>query len=268
MKTNLVYEKGIKNSNEDTYLIGDSIWGVFDGATSLNKYVDPDGKTGGLIASTIAKNSFEKNDRPLREMAIEANRVIDEEMKKRGIDTSDKLNLWCSNLAVVKMNNYRLEWIRLGDSTIIFIYADNSFKILSDDESHDKETLIKWSELAEKRMANIRIILDEQIKSVRKKINVTYGFLTGEKEMEKFIQEGKEDLENIKHIILFTDGLIIPQKSPLSEYPWNDFIDKYLKEGIEGLKNYIRTIENSDPNCWEYPRQKQHDDITAISVTF
>jgi serine/threonine protein phosphatase PrpC len=268
MKIDLVYEKGIKSTNEDSYLIGVDIWGVFDGANSMNKFIDFDGRTGGQIASSIAKESFGKNSRHLRETAIEANLTINAEMVRRGIDTSDKLNLWCTNLAAIKMANNRLEWIRLGDATIVFIYTDNSFKVISDDESHDKETLIKWSESAKNKIENIRKVLDEQIKSVRRKINVTYGFLTGEKEMEKFIREGVEERRDVKRVILFTDGFSIPQKNPLEPYPWNKFVDKYLEEDIEGLKIYIRDLEKSDPNCWTYPRQKVHDDMTAISITF
>jgi hypothetical protein len=266
MKINFIHEKGIKNTNEDSYLIGDNIWGVFDGANSLNKYADADGRTGGLIASTIAKESFEMNDGLLRDMAIKANGKIGEEMKKRGIDTSDKLNLWCTNLAVVKIENNRINWLQLADSATIFIYRDNSFKVIMDEESHDRETLVKWGELAKNKTENIREALKDQIKKVRRDINVSYGFLTGEKEAIGFLREGTEELEKVRHILLSTDGFVLPQKDPNSPHPWDEFISRYLKDGIEGLKNHIRAIEESDPDCWTYPRQKKHDDMTAISI--
>lgn len=268
MKTSLVWEKGIKSVNEDCYLLGNNIWGVFDGANSLHKYVDSDGKTGGMIASMIAKESFEKNDQSLRKMAIRANTMIDNAMKKKEIDTTDKLNLWCTNLAVVRIVDNKLYWIAISDATIILVYANNSFKVISGNDKHDQETLVMWAELAKHKAKNIRKKLDVQIKKVRRQINISYGFLTGEKAMEEFLQEGVEDLAKIKHVILSTDGFIIPQNHPLDTYPWDEFVGRYLKEGINGLRDHIRIIERLDPNCWRYPRQKQHDDMTAISITF
>lgn len=267
IKVESISEKGTKSVNEDSYLVGDSIWGVFDGATSLNKYVDPDGKTGGLIASSLAKECFERNDETLLNMAKKANAAIKNAMEKRGIDISDKLNLWCTNLAVITIIDDKIKWIQLSDAAIVFIYQDGSYKtILGDD--HDRETLLKWKKLADDKTENIRESLKEQIKKVRRGINVNYGFLTGEKEMEKFIKEGSEDLKNIKHVVIFTDGFHIPQKSPIDPYPWDDFIKQYLKGGIGMTKKYIRDIEETDSNCWEYPRLKKHDDMTAISIYF
>ncbi|MDP1813335.1 MAG: protein phosphatase 2C domain-containing protein [Leadbetterella sp.] len=267
MKISFINEKGVKNTNEDSYLIKDNIWGVFDGANSLNKYVDKDGKTGGLIASMITRDAFEKNDKSLRDMAMDANLRINEELNKRKIDSSDKLNLWCTNLAVVKIDGDKIHWIQLSDATIVFVYSNNSYKLILDNNEYDNETLLKCKELARDKAKNMRELIDEQIKSVRKKINVTYGFLTGEKEAISFIKEGEENIKDIKHILLFTDGFTIPQKDPLDPYSWDNFVKQYLRDGIEGLRDKIRTIEKSDPNCWLYPRMKKHDDMTAISIT-
>jgi serine/threonine protein phosphatase PrpC len=267
MKIDLVYEKGLRAINEDNYIIKDNLWGVFDGAGSLNKYITPEGKTGGLIASLIAKTCFEKNNKSLKELAIEANSAINEETEKRKIDTSDKINLWGTNLAVIKIQKNKINWLQISDASIVLIYEDNSHRLLSNNDEHDQETLLKWKELAKNKTENIVEILDEQIKAVRRKMNITYGFLTGEKEAIDFLQGGEENIEGVKHIILFTDGFVIPQPDPEVPYPWNHFINLYLENGIEGLKNHIRNLEKSDPNCWLYPRLKQYDDMTAISIT-
>lgn len=266
-KVEFISEKGVKPTNEDSYLIGENIWGVFDGATSLNKYIDPDGRTGGLIASSIARDSFKKNDAALLDMAKQSNALIKNEMEERGIDIGDKLNLWCSNLAVVRIVGNNIEWIQLSDASIVFIYKDNSYKFILGD-NHDKETLIKWKGLADNKVEDIREALAEQIEKVRRGININYGFLTGEKGMENFIKKGVEEIENIKHILIFTDGFSIPQDDPYDDYPQDEFIELYFEGGIEKLCKYIRKIEDSDPKCWQYPRLKKHDDMTAISITF
>ena len=54
MKIDSIFDEG--SSKEDTYLIGKNIFGVFDGANSINRFFD-DGKPGGLIAAMIARDS-------------------------------------------------------------------------------------------------------------------------------------------------------------------------------------------------------------------
>ena len=44
MKVNYIFDKGSSNVNEDSYLMKNNIFGVFDGATSLDKYIDKIGR--------------------------------------------------------------------------------------------------------------------------------------------------------------------------------------------------------------------------------
>lgn len=266
MKINFIHEKGIGKNNEDNFLIKDNIWGVFDGATSLNNFIDSTGKTGGLIASLIAKEVFEKNDKPLKDLAIETNTKIKKEMEKFNIDMADKLNLWGTNLAVVRIDKDKINWIQISDATIIFIYKNNSFKVITEEEQHDKELLMKWKNLPDKKDGNLIKILHKQTQSVRRKMNIEYGCLNGEKEAVNFLFEGCEDLKNIKDIIIFTDGFMIPKENPTDPEPWDYFIELYLKGGIKKIKNEIRKMEKADPKLHTYPRIKKHDDMTAISI--
>ncbi|MFA4931260.1 MAG: protein phosphatase 2C domain-containing protein [Patescibacteria group bacterium] len=267
MPVDYIYNRGDHDLNEDNYLIKDNLFAVFDGAGSLNKYVDAEGRTGGFIASNIAKDVFDKNNKSLKELAVIANKEIKSAMQSRDIDTTDKLNLWCTNFAAIKIEENIVNWAQISDATIIFIFRDDSYQVINCDFDYDQETMIKWKQLADQQKANIRQLLDDQLKSVRRKINITYGFLTGEPEMAKFIKEGQENIDKIKHIILFTDGFYLPKKNPEAPDDWGQFIKMYLEGGIQELANHIRTIEESDPKCWTYPRGKQHDDMTAISIT-
>jgi hypothetical protein len=38
--------------------------------------------------------------------------------------------------------------------------------------------------------------------------------------------------------------------------------------GLKRGRDYIRELEESDPNCWKYPRHKKSDDIAAIAISF
>jgi serine/threonine protein phosphatase PrpC len=268
MKVSFISDKGSSFVNEDNYLIGDNIFGVFDGATSLDWYIDSDGKTGGLLASSIAKEVFGENKKLLRNLAINANNAIKDKMISRGIDVSNRMNLWSTSAAVVRINDNLIEWLQLGDSLILVIYNDDSYKLIVEDYDHDKETLIMWKELWQKKVENIRKKLNDQILKIRTGMNIDYGILNGEDKMLNFVNEGSLTWKNVKYILLFTDGLFIPKEDPRDQDDFRILIDLFLEGGLEKIKNYIRALENQDPNCWVYPRFKQHDDIAAISITF
>ncbi len=267
MKIDYIFDEGY--SKEDTYLIKDNMFGVFDGFNSLDKFVDKDGKKGGLIAALIARDEFSKNDKNLKELAIEANQKVRERMLASNIDTSKKTSLWGTMLAVVRIKNGSFEWVQLEDSLILVIYKDYSFKLLTEDYDHDKKVLNVWKELAKQKIENIRGLIDKgPLKELREKINETYGGLTGEEKAISFLKSGTESLENVKHIILFTDGLFIPKEDPLKEDDWNKFVKLFLEGGLKNIKDFVRNLEKEDPKCWKYPRYKQYDDIAAISLSF
>ena len=83
-----------------------------------------------------------------------------------------------------------------------------------------------------------------------------------------FLREGKRSIVDLKSVILFTDGFYIPKKDPVDDDNWDLFIKLYKEGGINKIEGYIRNIENSDSNCWEFPRGKRHDDMTAIVIDF
>lgn len=262
-----VYEKGSGKVNEDSLLVGENIFGVFDGATSLTGFTDEQGRTGAAIASQLAKDVFSQNDEELSVLAEKANVLIRKEMVENGIDISQKVNLWMTSVAVVKIKDKMMEWVQISDSLILLIYKDGSFKLLINDYDHDQESLLAWRELADKKTENIRSVIYDLIVKNRNRANVEYGFLNGENDAMKFLKTGKESLENVSDIILFTDGLIIPKEDPTQEDDFELFLRLYSEGGLEKIKSYVRELEDGDPNCWTYARFKQYDDISAISIT-
>lgn len=265
MKIDLVIDEGM--NNEDLHLIGRNIYGVFDGFNSLDKYVDKYGKTGGQIAAMIARDEFHKNDRSLKDLAREANRKIRERMVEYNVDTSKKGSLWGTIFAVGRIIDKSFEWMQIGDSLILVVYKDNSFKLLVNDYNHDKELLETWKELAERKKENIRELIKGPHLELRNKMNETYGCLTGEQKAISFLKSGRENLENVKAILFFTDGLFIPKEDPTEDDDWAKFVELYLRGGLKSIRDFVRNLEKKDPKCWKYPRFKQYDDIAAISIS-
>lgn len=267
MKIDHIFDIG--TSNEDSCLIKDNLFAVFDGYNSLDKFIDKDGVTGGLIGATIAKDIFSENEGTLTSLAIKANRKIRERMLDLKIDVKNKSNLWGTKFAAVRIKNNSFEWAQLSDSLILVMFKDNSYKLLVDDYDHDEEVLTLWKQLAEQKKENIsKLIASGPLVELWAKANETYGDLNGEEAVINFIKSGEEKLQYIKHILLFTDGLIIPKEDPRGKDDWKLFVDLFLQGGLANVKDYVRKLEKDDPKCWKYPRYKQYDDISAISLSF
>lgn len=266
MEIEFILEQGSGNQNEDSLVLEKNLFGVFDGATSLDSRTFEHGKTGGLIASSAASSVFAKNHYPLVQLARSANNEILKKMLLHGVDLSKKENFWSTSAAVVRINDDRLEWVQTGDCSIILIYSNDSYKVLVEQDDHDHETLAMWKKEAEKGKAGIREILTDQIKKVRSGMNREYGVLNGEKEADLFLNHGHEALDGVREILLFTDGLSIPKEKPEKTKCYKDLVNLYLNSGLEGLKARIREMEKKDPHCTLYPRFKCHDDIAAIAV--
>jgi hypothetical protein len=266
METEHILVQGSSDINEDTLLLGADIFGVFDGATSLTGAHYGLRKTGGMLASSIACSVFAKNCLPLVDLARGANNAIFEEMRLHGVDLSARESYWSTSAAVVRIRDKGLEWIQTGDSFIILIYNDNSYKVLGELADQDYETLSLWKKEAEHSSFLIHEALKEQIKKTRDGMNRSYGVLNGEKEAVGFLRSGIEFLTDVKEILVFTDGLNIPVEMPEREKNFDHLVELYLRLGLQGLHQHIRELEKEDPACKKFPRFKCHDDIAAISI--
>lgn len=265
-------DKGSSLVNEDEFLLGTNIFGVFDGATSLKKYFDEDGNTGGNLAARIVKGEFQKNNTSLVEMAKRANLGIREKMEKNRIDTTDKLNLFSTTAAVVRINfrEGTFDWLQLGDSVIVIIYEDNSHKLLVTDYDHDEETLCLWKELNDRDDKNKFKLFEESKLKTRMGMNESggYGIFNGDERMVDYLKFGVESLDGIKNIVCITDGMFIPNPYPETNDDFDIWVDIFSEGGLDLVKEKIRKIESDDPKYVDYPRFKVHDDMTGVVLTF
>lgn len=269
MKTDMIHEKGSGRINEDAVSLNGTLFGVFDGATSLTRAVYEDGKTGGYLASRLARDTFLRNDAPLTGLARMANNAIFEKMMEHGVNVTDKASLWSTSCAVVRIGEDHIEWVQTGDSLLLLIYDDGTYHIPVTDYDHDRETLSMWKNLAESAgEKKIYEILKDKILETRAGMNVNYGVLNGEDEFERFLNTGKTPKKGVKHILLFTDGLFLPSDDPEREPDFDTFVDLFLEGGLQSLRDHVRGMEMSDPDCKTFPRFKPHDDIAAVSISF
>jgi hypothetical protein len=266
MRAEHILEKGSGSINEDALVMEGSLFGVFDGATSLDKALFDGCKTGGRIASSTACDVFKKNGDSLAALAGRANEKIGETMIRHGVNLSARQNLWSTSAAVARVDGQDLEWVQAGDACIVLVHGDGSHRVLGEKPDHDFETLSLWKQMAGTSPVTIGQALAHQIAATRRQMNRTYGVLNGERAAEDFILSGVEPLEDVAHILLFTDGLQLPTPTPEPLKRFDRLVATYLRFGLHGLKDRIRAIEANDPMCRQYPRFKCHDDIAAIAI--
>ena len=264
-----VSNKGSSRLNEDAFSINDKdqTFAVFDGATSLIPFTNSAGKTGAYLASNIAKSIFDEGGKDLKSLVMEVNDKIRAEMISNGIDLSDKLNLWGTTAAAVRLHPGRFEWLQIADTNILVVYRDGSSRFLVETSGHDQRALMRLKSLIASGSADPLKELMPDLVAQRRRLNVTYGVIAGEDEV-KFIKTGSERLDGVKAILIFSDGMLIPQASPEIKATSDEIANAYAAGGLEGWLATVRSMEDADMAMARYPRFKPHDDATAIAIEF
>ena len=266
MHVEKIRSKGSHKLNEDELLIKEHLFAVFDGAGSLVNFADERGRTGAKLAALIAKRAFAANNAPLDHLAREANRQIARAMDRHHIDMRRKESRWATCTAAVRVEKMRVNFFGIGDSMILGIQKNGSVKPLIPHYDQDLPTMRKWKVLAQQKIPDIRKRLNQQILNVRRDANVSYGVLNGEQAAERFFLKGAVSRQSLASVLLLTDGLFLPKENPDEGENWGKLAGLFQDGGLKNVLRYVRSVEKSDPNCWMYPRFRQHDDATAIAI--
>lgn len=253
--------------NEDVMIVGKHTFGLFDGASSLTKYISPEGLTAGKLAADICARGFSDEPHNLLDTAIQANSNLRNAQLDAGIDMSKKEELWSTSASVVRISNTHLDYIKIADSPILVLFEDGTYKKLGEDVEHDLETIRLWQKVGKEGIDPWESIQEQAVKT-RRLVNITYGSLNGEPEAIAHIQRGNIPLAGVTAVIILSDGLLLPKKDPAQEERWSEFVDLYQSKSLEGIYARVRGLENEDPYALHYPRLKKHDDASAIAIEF
>jgi hypothetical protein len=259
-------EKGSGALNEDVLFQQDHLFGVFDGATSLDKRKFTGDLTGGLLAARIAAQTFQEGYGSLPYLADKANRRIRSSLLAENVSLNERHRLWSTSLAVVRLAEDRFEYCQTGDALILLLFDDGGLRLVTPQIDIDRETLQLWKDSPAAKTTSIQDLLAEQIHRVRLQMNIKYGVLNGEPEAMNFLRHGYQDLAGVSDILLFTDGLFLPRENPLDCDDWQLLANLYRHGGLQAVRNHVRRLQKEDPSCRKYPRFKQHDDIAAVAI--
>ena len=257
-------QQGVGKFNEDTVLVDDNLFGVFDGASSLDGSLCQ-GKSGAWWAAQLARNEFAENDAHLLSLARCANQRLKEAMVHYGVDTEDKLQCWSTSAAVFRIKDSLFEWVQTGDCLIVGIDKDNHTHLLTPYTNHDAETLKHMQLAPEETHSQALQRVRGQIENVRVQMNREYGVLNGDPRAENFFIHGSMKCSDMKHILAFSDGLIPPAQADVTPN-FEEIAQRYMHSGLNGLAAWVREQERSDPECRDFPRFKLHDDMSGVAV--
>lgn len=259
-------EQGSGELNEDVLLESGNVYGVFDGATSLDEKRFVGGLTGGLLAARIAADTFLDKRPSLQQLARLANERIQAVQLGSGIAPHERHRLWSTSMAVIRLEDGYFDYCQTGDAVILLLLRDGGYRFVTPEVDIDQETLMLWQKSTNDPALTVHALLADQIRRVRLQMNVSYGVLNGEPEALNFISYGHETLNNVSDILLFTDGLLPPREDPMKESDWSIFISLYKLGGLQSVREYVRRLQRGDQTMKKYPRFKMHDDIAAAAI--
>lgn len=266
IKVDTLHEQGSGELNEDVLIAAGQLFGVFDGATSLDRRRFAGGRTGGRLAADLAAKAFLEGGGSLQARAEYANHRIRQAQNANGIGADDRHLFWSTSLAVVRLDSDRFDYCQTGDAHILVISDDDSFRLLTPEVDIDSETLSIWKSANPPAAGTIHTELAAQIQNVRLQMNRTYGVLNGEPEAMQFLRHGVIELDGVRGILIFTDGLFLPREEPSAEHDWQGLVDLYLDGGLQAIRNRVKALQDADPGCRMFPRFKCHDDIAAVAI--
>jgi hypothetical protein len=173
--------------------------------------------------------------------------------------------------AAVDITGRFFEWAQIADCMILVVYGDGLVRPLIDNYDHDVETLVKWKELAKAGLSTrneLWTAVRARAAAKREMMNVDYGVLSGDTAAINFFRHGREPLENVRAVVLFTDGLFLPKADPAESDDLARLATYIVREGLQRAADTVREMERADPECVRFPRFKIHDDIAGVFIAF
>ncbi|QGQ98185.1 hypothetical protein EHS13_26515 [Paenibacillus psychroresistens] len=283
MKITSLSVKGSSPWNEDAAVRNEDIrlFGVIDGATSLVPFIGRKGETGGVLAARVIEEYLNRvgldadtSAQGLLQLLLEANELLQKEMELNGIALEQKEELWNACAVIVHITDHWIDYAQAGDCMLIAFYEDNTIRVVTHDqlEQIDQLTFDKWAE----GIASGIVQRDElwaytkpQIIRGRQLANTPggNGVLNGDPALANYAEYGRISRVGVKAVLLVSDGLYKPKAA--GAVKTDGAVELALGVRDMGLKSYVDwliDLEESDPECVQYPRVKKSDDKTAIYI--
>lgn len=285
MKIETLYNQGTANYKEDLLIYkayhgfpGTAILAaVFDGVSGL--YVPSSGPTlfgnltGGQevcrIASITISFTFpqERLDSTLRKL----NREIANTMLSRGLSMEKSDKIPGAAFVAARITDEAVEIVQGADCFAVWLLKDGTIGTTSNQVfSHEREMRKIISALMEKHSGDRNKLWKELIPILSKlrlqRVNKEggYALLNGQLEVKKYWQEVNLLRDQIRLLLLFSDGLVPFEETENAQALGEMVVPLYLSGGLRGILRITREIEEKA----KATSHIDHAEATAIAIEF
>jgi serine/threonine protein phosphatase PrpC len=257
-----------KSVSEDAIVLNDRIhvYGVFDGATPLVPFTDEHGKNGAYLASHLFKDYFlrlYRSNLSLVEGITAANRMLRDLMERYQVNQDNFEELWSTCAAIIQVGqDGTISYAQLGDCMIIVEYQDGKVNALTEDTVKGISNRAKlWRD--EQRKNGVSLPDEEYFQETKQRLKFNrslankpngYSVANGKEEVVHYTQHGQVKQNEIKALLLVSDGLF---------HPHDSIEDTFSKIDHMGIDQYAIELEN-----FEKENQLRHDDKSGILIRF
>lgn len=266
--------------NEDRAGVSGACAWVIDGATGLTdgkQYVAQDGDSD---ASWLAEqlNSYFmaatiKSAGDIKPMLLEARQHALRLYQEQAREIPEQPYAFPSCSLQFAFNDGRvLHYAFLGDCTLMLRNEDGLF-VSCGDETHHAADALKMERMKELHaqgvtdLAEVRQGLLPIIREHRASVNQNGGHSSFclRSDFAGTLTQGQVDIAGASDLVLMSDGFYA-LVDKYGAYDDAGLYEAMLSKGFEGLYEELRSIEDKDPQCLQYPRFKKGDDATAVHV--
>ena len=172
-------------------------------------------------------------------------------------------------VAIVQAWQDVLRYLVLGDVTIV---ADtrHGLQVVTDDRVSETATAERAVADALPYGSPLKAEALVRMKQAELAVrNVPGGFwiATSDPRVVKYALIGEFPLADVFRVALLTDGAARAVK-PLQIHDWGSLMELLASAGPEELIRQVRAAESEDPEATRWPRNKIHDDATAVIAEF
>ncbi|GAA2532595.1 hypothetical protein [Pilimelia columellifera] len=170
-----------------------------------------------------------------------------------------------AGVGIVRLNGEHLEYLVLGDVTVIIDTTDG-IQVISDDRVSNTATAERAEAdrhpfgSAEKQAALLRM---KHAELAVRNTEGGYWIAAADPRAATHAISDRLPLNSVRRVALLTDGATRAVE-PFKLLDWPQLLDVLQQNGSRELINRVRAIEAADPQCTRWPRNKRSDDATAV----
>lgn len=267
----------IAKVNEDAYGTDEHCAWVLDGSTGLNgkRLVaaenGSDAQWYSAAFSEFLKRNFETSELSLPQLFSQGVREVWAKFEHLAGGFVAKEDVPCTLGAAIRLKDGYLEYVNVGDCTLIVRKKDGSVEEYSDTTlcAMDNNTLRCALQIAEEKqisMRDVRPHILPELRRVRMTMNTPQGYISLASNAETVLQakNGRIALDEIQDICLLSDGFAQYYKLFHLASDAAQMIEKVSVSAVEDLFAELIAAQNEDASMMAYPRFKLSDDATIV----